>query len=99
MILVTGGAGVVGSHIGRRLVSEGEKPRAVGRNPEQAKQRLPAAGVEVVQGDTTRRETLDAAMQGVDTVIHAAFITAERKQGPGVNYYATNVEGTANVVS
>ena len=99
MILVTGGAGFVGSHIVRRLVSEGEKPRALVRNPEQAKQRLPAAGVEVVQGDTTRPETLDAAMQGVDTVIHAAFITAERKQGPGVNYYATNVEGTANVVS
>src|SRR5262249_18592271 len=31
--------------------------------------------------------------------IHAAFITAERKQGPGVNYHATNVEGTANLVS
>src|SRR5258708_28147307 len=99
MILVTGGAGFVGSHIVRRLMSEGEKPRGVVRNPEQAKQRLQAAGVEVVQGDTTRPETLDAAMQGVDTVIHAAFITAERKQGPGVNYYATNVEGTANVVS
>src|SRR5437879_13835992 len=63
MILVTGGAGFVGSHIIRRLVSEGERPRALVRQPEQAQERLPATGVEVVQGDTTRPETLDAAMQ------------------------------------
>lgn len=98
MILVTGASGFVGSRVMARLVQESERPRGLVRNMEQAKKRLPD-GVDIVIGDTTRPETLDAAVAQVDTIIHSAFITAERKQGPGVNYYATNVEGTANLVA
>ena len=43
--------------------------------------------------------TIDAALAGVDTVIHAAFITADRKQGRNDNYYKTNVVGTRNLVA
>lgn len=99
MILVTGGDGFSGSRIIARLVAEGERPRALVRNETAARKKLPAQGVEIRIGDTTRPDTLDPALAGVDTVIHTAFITAERKQGPGVNYYATNVEGTANLVA
>ena len=99
MILVTGGNGFVGSRVVARLVADGERPRALVRDLSDARKRLPGAGVEIVGGDTTRPATLDAAMAGVDTIIHTAFITAERKQGQGINYYATNVEGTANLVA
>ncbi|HLZ21069.1 MAG TPA: NAD(P)H-binding protein [Ktedonobacterales bacterium] len=99
MILVTGAGGFVGSRVVARLAGEGEPVRALVRDLERAKQRLPASGVELVRGDTTRPETLDTACAGIDTVVHSAFITAERKQGPGINYYATNVEGTANLVA
>jgi NADH dehydrogenase len=68
------------------------------RDPAKARGRLPEQGVEVVTGDTTRYATLADAVAGADTIIHTAFITAERKQGPGVNYYASNVEGTNNLV-
>jgi uncharacterized protein YbjT (DUF2867 family) len=98
MILVTGASGFVGSRVMTRLASEGERPRGLVRNVEQAKRRLPDA-VELVVGDTTRADTLDAAVAGVDTILHGAFVTADRKQAPGVNYYATNVEGTANLVA
>lgn len=98
MILVTGGAGFAGSRIVARLVVEGERPRALVRDVTRAGDRLPA-GAEIVQGDTTQPATLSPALQGVDTVIHTAFITAERKQGPGVNYEATNVTGTRNLVA
>lgn len=98
MILVTGASGFVGSHVMARLASEGEQPRGLVRNIEQARRRLPA-GVALVAGDTTRPATLEAAVADVDTIIHCAFVTADRKQGPGVNYYATNVEGTANLVA
>ncbi|MGZ3639920.1 MAG: NAD(P)H-binding protein, partial [Ktedonobacterales bacterium] len=54
---------------------------------------------ELVQGDTTQLDTLPNALAGVDTVIHAAFITANRKQEPGVDYYKTNVTGTKNLVA
>lgn len=98
MILVTGASGFVGSRVMARLAREGERPRGLVRNMEQARKRLPE-GADIVVGDTTKASTLDAAVAGVDTVIHSAFITAERKQGPGVNYYTTNVEGTANLVA
>lgn len=99
MILVTGAAGFSGSRIVARLVQEGETVRALVRDPARARPRLPERGVEIVTGDTTRPETLPPAMRGVETVIHAAFITADRKQGPGANYHLTNVDGTENMVA
>jgi NADH dehydrogenase len=51
-----------------------------------------------MQGDTTQPGSLRRAMQGVDTVIHTAFITADHKQSAGNHYNETNVDGTANVV-
>ena len=98
MILVTGAAGFVGRHVVARLVAEGERPRCLVRDKAQAMSKLPVASVELIEGDTTKPETLEAAVAGVDTIIHAAFITAERKQGPGVNYQDTNVNGTRNLV-
>jgi uncharacterized protein YbjT (DUF2867 family) len=99
MILVTGAAGFSGSRIVARLVGDGEPVHVLVRDAEKAHKRLPAQGVDLAVGDTTRPETLDPAVQGVDTIIHAAFITADRKQGPGVNYHSTNVDGTANLVN
>jgi NADH dehydrogenase len=99
MILVTGAAGFAGSRIISRLVEQGAQPRALVRSAAQATARLPQQGVEIVIGDTTRPETLSAAVAGVETIIHCAFITANRKQGPGVNYYATNVTGTHNLIA
>lgn len=99
MILVTGASGFVGSHVVARLAAEGEPVRALVRDLERAKKRLPANGADIIRGDTTMPQTLDAACAGAGAIVHCAFITAERKQGPGVNYYATNVEGTANLVA
>jgi uncharacterized protein YbjT (DUF2867 family) len=99
MLLVTGGGGFSGARIVARLVSEGERPRVLVRDEAAARRKLPAQSVDIAVGDTTRPDTLDAALAGVETVIHTAFITADRKQGPGVNYYTTNVEGTRNLVA
>lgn len=102
MILVTGADGFVGSSIIERLVKDGERPRALVRNLARARTRFsPEAlrGAQLVQGDTTQPDTLSDALAGVDTVIHAAFITANRKQKPGVDYYQTNVTGTKNLVA
>jgi NADH dehydrogenase len=98
MILVTGAAGFAGSRVVARMVQEGEHPRALVRDAARAKGRLPSQGVEIVEGDTTQPETLSTAVAGIDTIIHAAFITAERKQGPGVNYQQTNITGTINLL-
>ncbi len=99
MILVTGAAGFSGSRIIARLAEQGARPRAMVRSREAAKSRLPNTGIEVVFADTTRPETLRPALAGVDTIIHCAFITADRKPGPGVNYYETNTTGTRNLIA
>lgn len=65
MILVTGATGNVGRWVVADLLAAGGIVRALTRNPERAS--LPA-GVDVVRGDLTQPDRLDAALQGVDRV-------------------------------
>jgi uncharacterized protein YbjT (DUF2867 family) len=98
MLLITGAAGYIGRHLTNRLVEAGERPRLLVRDVQRAASLFPAGKIELVQGDTTRPETLKAAVQGVDTIVHAAFITADHKEAPGNHYEETNVQGTANLI-
>jgi uncharacterized protein YbjT (DUF2867 family) len=98
MILITGATGYIGRHLVARLVEQGERPRCLVRSRERAATILPVDKIEIAVGDTTRLETLAAAVQGIDTIVHTAFITADRKQSAGNHYEATNVQGTANLL-
>jgi uncharacterized protein YbjT (DUF2867 family) len=98
MLLITGATGYIGRHLISRLADQGERPRCLVRNISRAASILPADKVELVQGDTTQPASLAAAVQGVDTIVHAAFITADQKQSSGNSYAKTNVEGTANLI-
>jgi uncharacterized protein YbjT (DUF2867 family) len=64
-ILVIGGTGTVGRQVVSQLVARGAQVRAMARNPGAA--RLPQQ-VAVVRGDLTLPETLDACLDGIDTV-------------------------------
>jgi uncharacterized protein YbjT (DUF2867 family) len=98
MILITGATGYIGRHLIARLVAQGERPRCLVRDINRAKRKLPAEKVELVQGATTSPDSLAAAVRGVDTIVHAAFLTADRKQSTGNEYEKTNVQGTANLI-
>jgi uncharacterized protein YbjT (DUF2867 family) len=98
MILITGATGYIGRHLVARLVAQGERPRCLVRDISRAKRILPADKVELVEGATTSPDSLGAAVQGVDTIVHAAFLTADRKQSTGNEYEKTNVQGTANLI-
>ena len=67
MILVTT-AGKVGTETARLLAQRGEPVRVLVRDPEKATA-LAQAGAEVTQGDLEVPATIDAAMQGVSTVV------------------------------
>ena len=69
-ILVTGATGTTGSHVVAHLAEDGHPVRALSRHPGAA--RFPA-GVEVVQGDLTRPDSLAAALDGV-TALHLIAI-------------------------
>jgi NADH dehydrogenase len=98
MILITGATGYIGRHLVARLVAQGERPRCLVRDISRAKRILPADKVELVEGATTSPASLDGAVHGVDTIVHAAFLTADRKQSTGNEYEKTNVQGTASLI-
>jgi uncharacterized protein YbjT (DUF2867 family) len=65
MILVTGATGKVGSEAARLLSEQAEPTRLLVRDPARA----PKGDFDVRAGDFDSPETLDAALDGVDTVI------------------------------
>jgi dTDP-L-rhamnose 4-epimerase len=74
-ILVTGGAGFIGSHLIDALLERGHQIRVLDSLVEQvhrgAPPRLPAA-VEFIKGDVCDRGLVDAALEGVEIVFHQA---------------------------
>jgi uncharacterized protein YbjT (DUF2867 family) len=97
MILVTGANGFVGSHVLRRLVQAREGPiRAMVRSRAKAPS---LDGVEVLEADLNRNETLAPAVSGVTVIIHTAAITANLKEPYPGAYDAINRVGTENLVA
>src|SRR3954447_23079768 len=74
--LITGGAGLIGSHITDLLVREGWKVRILDNlEPNTHKRGKPEwinPDAEFVEGDLRDRATITAALQGIDTVFHEA---------------------------
>ena len=74
--LVTGGAGLIGSHIVDLLVREGWTVRVLDNlEPQTHKRGKPAwinPRAEFIQGDIRDRDTIAAALENIDTVFHQA---------------------------
>jgi uncharacterized protein YbjT (DUF2867 family) len=66
-ILVTGGTGTLGRQVVPRLREAGQAVRVLSRS-----RREPADGVEYVTGDLSENEGIDAALDGIETVMHLA---------------------------
>lgn len=69
--LVTGGTGLLGSHIAERLVAQGRRVRALVR-PGADTRFLQTLGVELFPGDLNDPAATRGACQGVQTVYHSA---------------------------
>ena len=93
--LVTGATGFLGSHIVKKLAGRGEKVRILLRRSSKTVN-IDDIDVEKVYGDVTDMESVRKAMEGCDTLYHAAGIVSF-KQADYKKMEAVNVGGTNNV--
>ncbi len=101
-ILITGGAGFVGSHLADELLDHGYSVRAFDNLAAQvhgARARRPRylmKEVQLVRGDVRDRDAVARALKGVDAVFHlAATVGVGQSMYEIVNYTSINGEGTA----
>ncbi|MEO6901506.1 MAG: NAD-dependent epimerase/dehydratase family protein [Bacteroidia bacterium] len=109
MILVTGGTGLVGSHLLYELVKSGKVVRALKRKTSSIENVKKVFSyyttdaelinkIDWVEGDVLDISSLLTAMEAVEIVYHcAAMVSFEKKHL--IEMMQVNVEGTANVVN
>ncbi len=73
-VLVTGATGFVGSHLAEELLRQRHDVRLLVREPQKLKW-FDQQSFDIVQGDITNDESITAAVQGVDAVVHCAGVT------------------------
>ncbi len=95
-ILVTGGAGFIGSHLVERLVDGGARVRVLER-PEAMVDQLPADKIDLVFGDIRDKVAVRKAVAGCREVYHLAAIPHLWTQRRGL-FSQVNYEGAVNVL-
>jgi len=95
-LLMTGATGFLGAHTARRFAEAGYALKLLVRRTSDLSG-LDGLAFETAYGDVTDRASVDAAMEGVDAVVHMAgctsFMPADREKVSRVN-----VGGTRNVL-
>ena len=99
-ILITGGAGFIGTHLTRLALEAGHtvrildnlSPQIHGETPDYR----PPAGASFIHGDVVCRADLETALKDVDAVVHLAAETGTGQSMYEIErYYRVNVQGTA----
>lgn len=90
-MLVTGAAGLVGTHTCRELIRRGWKVRALVRDPARAASRLAEQNLELRVGDIRDEDALAEALRGAAAVVHLAAIAIERGRD---SYESANTDAT-----
>ncbi|HVE54503.1 MAG TPA: SDR family NAD(P)-dependent oxidoreductase, partial [Ramlibacter sp.] len=101
-VLITGGAGFIGSHLADELLAQGYEVRVLDSLEPQVHgeaRRRPdylSGDVELVVGDVNDRAKVDHALQGMDAVYHfAAAVGVGQSMYEVAHYTRTNNLGTA----
>jgi dTDP-L-rhamnose 4-epimerase len=104
-VLVTGGAGFVGSHLVDRLVARGDRVRVMDNldaqvhGPRAGRPRWLAPEAELVVGDVRDRDHVTRAVRGAELIFHlAASVGVGQSMYRVADYTATNSLGTANLL-
>ena len=98
-ILVTGGAGFVGATLVRRLVASGHAVRVLDNYSAGDASYLAGVDAELVEGDIRDVAALDAALAGIEAVVHlAAAGSVVKSVADPVTNFDVNVTGTFRVL-
>ena len=93
-VLVTGATGFLGSHIAEQLARGGHAVRVLVRRSSD-RSFLKGIEAEAALGDVTQPDSLAAAVDGVDAIVHAAGLNKARS---AAEFEAVNAGGTANLL-
>jgi len=100
-ILVTGGAGFIGSHLVEKLLANGCHVRVLDNFSTGKRDNLPQTNptLEVLEGDITDIDIVDEAAQGVSAVVHLAAVASVQAsvETPMATHQA-NFIGTLNLL-
>ncbi len=103
-VLITGGTGYLGHGLARKLLADGEMRVCIYSRGEFAQSKMRAAFKDDPKlrwfiGDVRDKDRLERAMEGVDTVIHAAALKRiEVGQYNPEEMLKTNVDGSQKVI-
>lgn len=104
-VLITGGAGFIGSHLADELIACGDSVRVLDalveqvHGPHRARPDYLDPEVELIVGDVTDRKTVERALDGVDAVFHlAARVGVGQSMYRIADYTEANNLGTATLL-
>ncbi len=94
-VLLTGGSGFLGSYVAEQLDALGHTVRALVRPKSDKKILEKLRHVEFAAGAIEDRASLDAAVQGIDAVVHVAGLVKARRPA---EFFETNAGGTQKLL-
>jgi UDP-glucose 4-epimerase len=99
-VLITGGAGFIGSHLVERLLQQGDRVRVLDNLSTGKVENLPTSTmVEFVRGDIRDPATVERSMQGANAVVHlAAVASVQASIDDPIQTHHTNLDGTIHLL-
>lgn len=100
-VLVTGGAGFIGSHIVRTLLEQGDHVRVLDNFSTGRRENLLdlKGELEILAGDIRDTSTLTEAARGIEVVFHqAAFVSAPQSMAEPQECFDINITGTSRLL-
>jgi UDP-glucose 4-epimerase len=100
-VLVTGGAGFIGSHVVTRLLATGRDVRVLDNlsTGHESNLALVAGEIDLVEGDIRDLAATKSAIRGCDAVVHLAAVpSVPRSIADPVTTHEANATGTLNVL-
>ncbi len=99
-VLVTGGAGFIGSHLAEGMVKRRIRTRVLDNFSTGNRENLAGIeGIEIIEGDVGAMDVLQEAMDGIDIVFHLAALPSVSKSVlDPVHSNTVNLDGTVKVL-